>query len=211
MKLRKKIIGLIFILLLTNLISICFADAHLKKENTSVEIHARADENQLKMLNSMDIDNMSPLEIIQAVFPEEARKISTSQKQFMDTPANNFIAVRAQNGSSNIGYSRKSIKYSSKNDYYSPKHYVDSQLRNFDTDEIIEYEFAYDEVANYPDPNNYNNSDLIRYCKAEGIATPASGDYYVQGRHSWLYIPTGLREWTEMNRKSYTGSFHYVR
>jgi hypothetical protein len=159
---------------------IVFANEYLSEESTN-KITLTANEEQLKIINNLEnFKELTPLEVIKIVFPEEYKKINFKgtkllNKKFDYEKANyekafNFDSLTY---GSDINISGNDIIYESYNDKPVRESYVESYLQS-NSGEYVAYTF------------NYGTD--ITYLEAKGAANPDTGTYRTYGRHAWTFL-----------------------
>jgi hypothetical protein len=174
---RKSYIILVIICLITLSSQIVFANEYLSEESTN-KITLTANEEQLKIINNLEnFEDLTPLEVIKIVFPEEYKKINFKDtkllnKKFDYEKAFNFDSLTYV---SDINISGNDIVYESYNNYDTTESYVESSLKN-NLGERVAYTL------------NYGTD--ITYLEAKGAANPETGTYRTYGKHAWMAIDT---------------------
>ena len=174
MKINKTI--MIVISLIVLITQTVFAHPGFSEENNKT-ISLTANEEQLKIINNLEnFEDLTPLEVIKIVFPEEYGKINFKGKKLLNKKFDYEKAVnqdRLIHCGSEINIYGNDIVYESYNNYDTTESYVESSLKNNLGDRV-----AY----------TLNYGTDITYLEAKGAANPDTGTYRTYGRHSWMAI-----------------------
>ncbi|MBA1335196.1 MAG: hypothetical protein HPY66_0818 [Firmicutes bacterium] len=202
---KKAFSMIISVFLLLNLLSVNVASAGKVDSQSEVILQLKANEEQLKILNSLDRTDMTLYEVIREVFPKEfskldrETKIKLSMMRYGEQNNGDGVGIFADltYGSEITGYGN-SLKFWSYNDlsWVSPEMWVESKLIDDDTGDIVEYAL---EAATY-----------TSYLEAGDIEDPPTGNYRVHGDHWWLYYDSLYNDWLWLHLVSHTRTFSYV-
>lgn len=178
-----------------------------KDSELKYKIRLKANEQQLTILNSLNLENMTLGEIMIKVFPNEFEKLDKATKANLmkmkrgDSKKENEeseIGTTKLTYGSEIGMFGDAIRHRSYNDLYyvSKEMWVDSQLYDsLDPNETI---YNYEIAA----------MEWTSFLEVEGYAYPPTGEYKVYANHWWMYNAT-VGGWTWLYLVSDTPSLYY--
>lgn len=193
----KKIISLIVVMCLLLAITPAFAVfADNSEDKVEDVIVLTANEEQLKILNSLDIDNMTMDEVLSTVFPKEYKKVSKKlQKEFKknklltknimkqeEAMKSSFTASRALDWGSNISMSQGMINHKSWNNHGAPEQWVETYLMKEGSSSYYGYNIAM-------------TSNYATYFSTSNLEMPTTGNYKTHGRHKWMVYETSIGEY----------------
>lgn len=192
MKSKKfYVLLVVFLFMITQIVSA----VESTNEAVSLDFSVSANPEQLKLVNSLDMNNMTIGEKLRIIFPEEYSSLSPEirleiDKQFTNTNntykySYNSLASRSGDYDSEIRKNGNAIEFSSWNDHPTIASYVETYLISVETGDSVCYDIAI---------KFGTESSPVSYVKASNMADVPTGYYYTHGQHCWKVKDEEIKE-----------------